>query len=243
MLSLFSGFGLGTLLMPAFALFFPIELAVAMTAVVHFLNNLFKLVLLGRHADRGVALRFGIPAIVMAILGARLLLWLAGLEPVGSWSLGAHTYFVTPINLTVGALMAGFALFELNPRLSRLSLDRRYLPLGGVLSGFFGGLSGHQGALRSIFLLHAGLRKETYIATGVVIGVLVDAGRLAVYGAHYAQTGLGGNALLLGVTTLFAFAGAFAGNRLLRKVTLRNIQILVGAMLIGIAVGLGSGLI
>ena len=32
-LTLFSGFGLGTVLLPAFAIFFPIEVAVAMTAV------------------------------------------------------------------------------------------------------------------------------------------------------------------------------------------------------------------
>jgi hypothetical protein len=32
-LTLFPGFGLGTLLMPAFALFFPIEVAVAATAI------------------------------------------------------------------------------------------------------------------------------------------------------------------------------------------------------------------
>jgi uncharacterized membrane protein YfcA len=46
-LTFFSGFGLGTLLLPAFALFFPIEQAVALTAVVHFLNGLFKLGLVG----------------------------------------------------------------------------------------------------------------------------------------------------------------------------------------------------
>ncbi len=72
-LTLFSGFGLGTLLMPVFALFFPVELAVAMTALVHFLNNLFKLALLGRQADRGVVLRFGAPTIVASFLGAGLL--------------------------------------------------------------------------------------------------------------------------------------------------------------------------
>lgn len=38
-LTLFSGFGLGTVLMPAFALFFPVP--VAATAVVHLANNLF----------------------------------------------------------------------------------------------------------------------------------------------------------------------------------------------------------
>ncbi|MEK9138207.1 MAG: sulfite exporter TauE/SafE family protein, partial [Bacteroidota bacterium] len=44
-LTLFSGFGLGTLLLPAFILFFPPDVAVGMTAIVHFLNNIFKLVL------------------------------------------------------------------------------------------------------------------------------------------------------------------------------------------------------
>lgn len=50
-LTLFSGFGLGTLLMPAFAIFFPIEIAIATTAIVHLANNIFKLVLVGKMAD------------------------------------------------------------------------------------------------------------------------------------------------------------------------------------------------
>ncbi len=43
-LTLFSGFGLGTLLMPAFALFFPVEVAVEATAVVHLANNIFIII-------------------------------------------------------------------------------------------------------------------------------------------------------------------------------------------------------
>ena len=66
-LTFFSGFGLGTLLLPAFVLFFPIEQAVALTAIVHFLNSLFKLALTGRHADRKVVVRFGLPAIAMSV--------------------------------------------------------------------------------------------------------------------------------------------------------------------------------
>lgn len=41
-LTFFSGFGLGTVLMPVFAAFFPVDLAIALTAIVHFLNNVFK---------------------------------------------------------------------------------------------------------------------------------------------------------------------------------------------------------
>ena len=50
-LTLFSGFGLGTVLMPVFALFFPLPLAIAATAVVHFANNIFKFGLMAKLAD------------------------------------------------------------------------------------------------------------------------------------------------------------------------------------------------
>ena len=69
-LTLFSGFGLGTILVPVFAIFFPIEIAIALTAIVHFLNNLFKLALLGKKANKNVVLRFGVPSIVAAFAGA-----------------------------------------------------------------------------------------------------------------------------------------------------------------------------
>ncbi|HNO61706.1 MAG TPA: hypothetical protein PKH44_13805 [Plasticicumulans sp.] len=59
LLTLFSGFGLGTILTPVFGLFFPLHVAVALTGVVHLANNLFKLALLGRQAARHLVLRFG----------------------------------------------------------------------------------------------------------------------------------------------------------------------------------------
>ena len=71
-LPLFSGFGLGTLLMPAFALFFPVHVAVAATAVVHGANNIFKIFVVGRNADRDLVLRFGISAIMAAFAGVMI---------------------------------------------------------------------------------------------------------------------------------------------------------------------------
>ena len=73
-------------------------------------------------------------------------------------------------------------VLELLPVFTRLALDRRWLPVGGLVSGFFGGLSGHQGAFRSMFLVKAGLDKEAFVATGVVLAVVVDMARLVVYG-------------------------------------------------------------
>jgi uncharacterized membrane protein YfcA len=198
---------------------------------------------LGRHADRAVVLKFGLPAILAALLGARLLLYLSDLQPLLHYQVLGREAQVMPVKLVVAALMVAFALFELAPRLGKFSLPPRYLPLGGVLSGFFGGLSGHQGALRSVFLLKAGLTKESFIATGVVISLLVDIPRIVVYGLSLTALRLGDNRLLLAAAILAAFGGAGLGNRLLTKVTLRLVQTLVALMLLGIAAALGSGLI
>jgi uncharacterized membrane protein YfcA len=56
LLTFFSGFGLGTILTPFMAIFFPVETAIALTGIVHLLNNLFKFVLVRRHVDWPVVL-------------------------------------------------------------------------------------------------------------------------------------------------------------------------------------------
>jgi uncharacterized protein len=242
-LTLFSGFGLGTLLMPVFAIFFPVEVAIALTAIVHFLNNLFKLLLVGRHADKSVVLRFGGPAILSAFLGAWVLFLLSGFDPLLVYDLLGKELHITPVKLVIALLMVLFATMELIPRFEALSFDKRFLPLGGVLSGFFGGLSGNQGALRSPFLLRSGLSRDGFIATGVVIACLVDFTRISVYGSHFYTAGGFENLPLLVAATASAFLGAFVGSRLLKKVTMRAIQLIVSVMLLGIALALGSGLI
>ncbi|MDP2209216.1 MAG: sulfite exporter TauE/SafE family protein [Bacteroidota bacterium] len=242
-LTLFSGFGLGTLLMPVFAIFFPIHIAVGMTALVHFANNIFKLALVGREADKLTVIRFGLPAILAAFVGAFLLQWLSDLQPLFSYSVFGNNLQIMPVKLIIAILMLIFALFELLPRFEKLSFPKKYLPIGGVLSGFFGGLSGHQGALRSAFLIKTGLSKESFIGTGVVIACLIDVTRLSVYSGHFAITGIEDNFVLLIIATLAAFLGAFIGNRLIKKITLSIVKIIVAIMLLLIAIGLGTGLI
>lgn len=242
-LTLFSGFGLGTLLLPAFALVFPAELAVAMTAVVHLANNLFKLVLMGRYAKVGTVALFGLPAVVAAFAGAWLLVWLADVPPIGTWSPAGPVWTLTPVKVALAALMILFALLEIWPAFAKLSLPPAFLPLGGLLSGFFGGLSGHQGALRSAFLLRAGLSKEGFIGTGVVIACLVDGTRLSLYGKHLSSALSAEHRPMLVFAMVMAWLGVIAGNRLLNKVTLRKVQLVVAGMLFVIALLLGSGII
>lgn len=224
-------------------LFFPAEIAVALTAVVHLLNNLFKLYLVGKFADKSVVLKFGIPAIIAAYLGAKALLSLAEMQSLYHFELFSQTFSVMPVNLAIGVMMMLFAALELIPDAKNFSLEKKYLPLGGVLSGFFGGLSGHQGALRSMFLLRAGLDKKAFIATGVVIACFIDLSRLFVYSERFTPANLNENAGILIAATVTAFIGAYIGKQLMEKVTMRGVQVTVSIMLILLGIGLSIGIL
>ena len=241
-LTLFSGFGLSTILMPVFALVFPLDVAIALAAIVHLLNNLLKLALLGKNADIPIAFKFGLPAMVTAFFGAQCLIWFSSMSPFFGYLVFGHRFSVMPVKLTVAVLMVLFALSEVIPRLQKITIERKYLSLGGVLSGFFGGLSGHQGALRSVFLVRCNLTKESFIATGVLIACLVDISRLSVYGFHFLLTELQHNAIFIAVI-FSAFFGTLVASRLVQKVTLQSIQLVVSALLFIIALALGAGLI
>jgi uncharacterized protein len=247
-LTLFSGFGLGTLLMPAFALFFPLPIAIAATAVVHLANNLFKLALLGKFADKKIVLRFAVPAAVAAVFGALLLKTISDIEPLVEYDIGSREGKITVVKIAIAGLIAFFAILEQLPHFRNLSLPTKFIPLGGGLSGFFGGLSGHQGALRTAFLAKLGLTKQVLIGTMVVSAVIVDFSRLLIYGLTYftehfqelKDSGVVGPVL---AGTLAAFLGAFIGSRLMQKVTLNTIHTIITVLLILLAIALGSGII
>lgn len=242
-LTFFSGFGLGTILTPLFMIFFPVDLAIALTGVVHFFNNIFKLILVGKKADKEVLLRFGIPAVIAAFAGAWLLLQMTALQPLFSYSIGSKTFEVYPVKFIISILLIFFAVIDLIPYFNKLQFGKDKLPIGGALSGFFGGLSGNQGALRSAFLIRAGLTKEAFIATAVVVSTFVDFTRLSVYATRFTKAGLQDNLTIVISATLAGIAGSYIGNKLLKKVTLKFIQVLVAIMLIIISLALGTGLI
>jgi hypothetical protein len=242
-LTFFSGFGLGTILTPVFMIFFPVELAIALTGVVHFFNNIFKLFLVGRNANKDVLLRFGVPAVVAAIVGSWVLLNITDLQPLFAYDAFGKHFEVYPVKFIISILLIIFASMDLIPYFNNLQFGKDKLPLGGALSGFFGGLSGNQGALRSAFLIKAGLSKEAFIGTAVVVSTFVDFTRLSIYATRFTKTGLTDNLTLVICATLAAISGAYLGNKLLKKVTLQFLQVTVAIMLIMISLALGAGLI
>lgn len=242
-LTFFSGFGLGTILAPVFAIFFPIDVAIALTGVVHFTNNIFKIGLIGKSADKGVLLRFGIPAIFASFIGAWLLLRITVLPTLFEYELWGHQMVVTPVKLIIAFLLIIFSVLEISPSFQKVQFGSDKLILGGLLSGFFGGIAGIQGAIRGAFLIKSGLSKEAYIATGVLIASFVDITRLTVYASRFSEANLQDNMPLLVSATASAIIGAVLGKKLLTKVTLKSLQLLVAIMLMVIAIGLGFGVI
>lgn len=244
LLTFFSGFGLGTILLPVFVIFFPVDLAIAMVAIVHFLNNIYKTTLIGKHASRSIVLNFGIPAFLFAFLGAWLLGYLARI-PINfpTEILGMHVA-LSPIKLVIGLLLLIFAIVDIIPaKKDRPPLREGALYAGGALSGFFGGLSGHQGALRSAFLIRMGLTKEVFIASGIIISLFVDVSRISVYFNDLALQELSAQKWILLAAVLAAFAGAFAGRQLLKKMTLRAIQLFIGILIAAVGILLMIGVL
>ena len=242
-LTFFSGFGLGTILTPVFMVFFPVELAIGLTGIVHFFNNIFKLALVGRNANKPVLLGFGIPAVVAAFAGAWLLVNIPDVKPLFTYSAFGETIEVYPVKFVISILLLFFAILDLVPFLEKIRFEKKHMPIGGILSGFFGGLSGNQGALRSAFLIRSGLSKEAFIATTVVISCFVDFTRLSVYATKLSLSDLSDNLTLVASATLAAMAGAFIGNKLLKKVTLKFVQTVVAIMLIVLSIALATGMI
>ena len=232
MLTFFSGFGLGTILTPIFILFFPIDISIALTAIVHFLNNCFKILIIGKHINYKVALYFGGAGVISALAGAYILSLFSAENILYSYSLGEKTIEVPLLHFIIGTLFIVFSILEVIPDgKQKLAIKNSALVFGGSVSGFFGGLSGHQGALRSIFLLKYGLTKESFIATGVVIACFIDISRIGIYSTQFYNDINADVIPLLLTAVASAFIGAIAGKNFLKKITIRFMNILVGILI------------
>jgi uncharacterized protein len=236
MLTFFSGFGLGTILLPVFTIYYPAPIAVGLTAIVHFLNNIFKLGLVHKHINWQVVIKFGVPSLLAALLGAVLLESLSeSTINLFSYQLNNHNFQITLFNLLIGSLIIFFSLFEVIPYFKNLSFNESKLTFGGLLSGFFGGLSGHQGALRSAFLVRLNLSKETFVSTGTAIACIVDIGRMSIYALTFNFTHIQNNSSVILIAVGAAFLGALIGNKLLKKTTLGVLKWFVTIFMISIA--------
>jgi len=241
-LTFFSGFGLGTILLPVFALFFNLPTAIALTAVVHLLNNIFKLMLVHKNIHFATVFKFGVPALVASFAGAWVLNKISYTDlTLLQYQIQNNVFSINWQGLVIGTIVLLFSIVELSPALSKITFGTKWALPGGLLTGFFGGLSGHQGALRSAFLLRLLPDKAMFIASGVAIACLVDFARLSMY--QYNTETITNNAGILITAILSAFAGALIGNRVFKKTSVRFLKLIVGLFMLTVSILMMTGII
>ena len=241
-LTFFSGFGLGTMLLPVFCLFMPVELAVLSTALVHVLNNIIKFILIRKLIDRSVLVSFGISAFVASFIGALLQNVLGVGGSAYDVELFNSVYEVKLISVVIGILMICFAILDFIPWSKNIIFGQRQFFAGGFLSGFFGGLSGHQGALRAAFLAKSNLSPGVFISTSVCLSLVVDVARIPIYFSSNKESVQGYWEIIL-LACLCAFIGSFIGKRMFTKKKVKNIRLIVAVFLLSIGVTMMLGLI
>lgn len=214
-----SGFGIGSLLTPLLALRADPKLAVAAVAIPHFAATFLRFWLLRRHLDLALLRTFGAASAVGGLLGALL-----------------HSRLASRgVTLAFGALLVATGLGQLSGLSARLRFGQRGGFLAGALSGFFGGLAGNQGGIRSAALLslERPLSKEAFVAVATAAGVIVDLARLPVYLAVQ-PSALWDARAAIALATAGTVAGTLAGRKLLSAVPEKAFRSAVAALVLAL---------
>jgi len=196
-----SGFGIGSLLTPLFAVRFGAKLAVAIVSVPHLFATAARFISLRKKLDTTIFLHFGILSAAGGLLGA--LLNARANSPALAIVFGCLLIFAAASGLT------GF--------IDRMRFGRRTAWVTGALSGFFGGLVGNQGGIRSAALLGFQIQREALVATATAIALIVDGARMPVYMAAEGRDVLGAWRLLV-TAVVGVLLGTFWGVRILRRI-------------------------
>ncbi|MCI0707510.1 MAG: sulfite exporter TauE/SafE family protein [Ignavibacteriae bacterium] len=220
-LTLLTGFGVGTVLTPAFAFFYDAKTAVFLVSIVHLANNLLKFGLFRRHIDKKIFIKFGIVSFIGAAVGSSFQNALAG-EYV--------RYALAGFFLLAGGV-------EFMPSASKFRIPHSFDIVGGFFSGFLGGIIGNQGAIRSAYLLNYSLSKESFIATATAIAIVIDLTRIPVYLYNQLERVEAAAAPLL-IVIAVAFAGTLFGKSLLKKISLERFRMVVAGFLVLMGVAL-----
>ena len=160
-----AGFGIGSLLTPAFALQVPAKVAVAAVSIPHVLATGYRFWLLREHLDRKLLLSFGAMSAVGGLLGAL-----------------ANTVAASrALEVVLALLLLFVGLGGLAGWTSKLRFTGIWAWGAGLVSGFLGGLVGNQGGLRSGAMLGLGVSRDAFVATATATALIVDAARMPVY--------------------------------------------------------------
>jgi uncharacterized protein len=216
-----AGFGISTILLPVLILFFPLAQALLFVGILHWFNDIWKIILFKKGMKWKLILLFAISAIVTSFLGALLVFRIP-----------------TEILLKIlGIFISLYAIFIFIQPHFKLKQTKKNIISGGLLSGFIAGLFGIGGEVRAAFISAFDLKKATYLATIGIIGLAIDSTRIATYffqGARLASDQLMGLILLVPLSFLGAFLAKFAVDKIPQKYFRKIISVFIFLLVIKI---------
>jgi len=214
-----AGFGLSTMLTPVVLMLMAPHEAIAVVAVVHGAHNAGKSWALWGHINFRAFRRYGIWLVLGAVIGAILQNQVPQKPLLGIMGI---ILIILPL-LTLSESWKDYRLTETNDR------------IGGFGSGFMGGLSGHQGALRAMFLTSKLPDKMAYAATASIFALCVDLSRIPVY-LFFRSDGITENLELTIALVASALIGVKAGKQWLESMKSESIRkgIMIGIMASGV---------
>ncbi|OGB87419.1 hypothetical protein A3H38_04695 [candidate division WOR-1 bacterium RIFCSPLOWO2_02_FULL_46_20] len=216
-----TGFGTSTLMIPVLVIFFPPVEAIFLVAIIHWFGDVWKITLFRKGFNLRLIALFGVIGLATSSLGAFV-------------SLGANEQMLLRL---LGAFLAGYAIFLIFQSKFKIPAGNLTALSGGALSGFFAGMFGIGGAIRSMFLSSFDLPKAVYIATAGAIGILVDSTRIITYftgGATLPKELWYG--LLLSIPV--SFLGAQIAKKIVDKIPQNQFRVVIAVFLLVIGIKL-----
>jgi uncharacterized membrane protein YfcA len=212
-----TGFGIGSLLTPLFAVRVGTQLAVAAVSIPHLFATALRFWRLRARVDRRVLVSFGITSAAGGLTGALL-----------------HSSATNrALAVVFGSLLMFVGVSELTGLARRMRFHGPAAWIAGALSGFLGGLVGNQGGIRAGSLLGFDVDKEAFVATATAIGLVVDGARMPVYFATQAAQIAHIWPLVL-IATIGTLVGTLIGVPILRHVPEHVFRRLVAVLLLAL---------
>jgi hypothetical protein len=209
-----TGFGASTIMVPLVSLFLSLPQTLLFVGVIHWFGDIWKIVFFKKGFNWKLILWFGLPGIVFSFWAASLPLNLP--QDLLRRMLGLFL-----------VLYVAFLFFKPNWKVKPTNASAG---IGGALSGFFAGIFGVGGAVRSTFLSAFNLEKSMFLFTSGVIGLLIDSSRLTQYwtsGVRLNQTLI--IAVLLSIPV--SFLGAFIAKKLVDRASQKYFRFVVAVFL------------
>lgn len=214
-----TGFGIGSVLTPLLAISVGTRLAVAAISIPHFFATVLRFWRLRSFVDKAVLVRFGIPSAAGGLTGALL------------HNVAANR----ALGVVFGLLLVFVGVSELSGLSRRMRFGNAMGLVAGAVSGFFGGLVGNQGGIRSAALLGFDMDKQAFVATATATGVIVDAARMPAYFLTQGRQ-ISAIRVIVIIATLGAIIGTVFGERVLRRLPERLFRRIVAVLIVALGV-------